>query len=90
MMVSSSLLLAAIVAAEASPADGDVPIFVAHGVRDRVVRLARATASREQLGVVGYKVVGYKIEWYDDPMEYSVCMDEVRTISAWLGTVLGK
>ena len=47
MMVYSSLLLAATVAAEASPADGDVPIFVAHGVRDPVMQLARATASRE-------------------------------------------
>ena len=87
MMVSSSLPLAATVAAEALPADGDVPIFVAHGVRDPVVQLARATAaaSREQL-----EAVGYKIEWYDDPMEHSVCMDEVQAISAWLGKVLGN
>jgi phospholipase/carboxylesterase len=90
MVLSSYLPLAAVVAAEASPADRDVPTFVAHGVRDPVMQLARATAAasrllREQLGVVGYK-----IQWYDDPMEHSVCMEEVQTISAWLGKVLGN
>lgn len=85
MVLSSYLPLAASVAAEASPANRDVPIFMAHGVRDPVVQLARASDSRKQL-----EAAGYKVEWHDYPMEHSVCMEEVQAISKWLGKVLGN
>lgn len=83
MVLSSYLPLAASLEAEGNAANRDVPIFMAHGTRDPIVQLARATASREQL-----EKLGYKIEWHDYPMEHSVCMEEVQAISAWLGKVL--
>ena len=83
MVLSSYLPLAATVAGEASPANRDVPIFMAHGTDDPVVALERATRSREQL-----EGLGYRIEWHDYPMEHSVCLEEIAAIRAWLGTIL--
>jgi phospholipase/carboxylesterase len=85
MVLSSYLPLAGSVAAEASPANRDVPILMAHGTRDPVVQLVRATTSREQL-----ETLGYKIEWHDYPMEHSVCLEEIQAVRAWLGKVLGS
>jgi len=84
MVLSSYLPLAGSVGAEASPANRDVPIFMAHGVHDPIVNLPRATASREQLAALGYKV-----EWHDYPMEHSVCLEELQAIRVWLGKILG-
>lgn len=83
MVLSSYLPLAATVAGEASAANRDVPIFMAHGTDDPVVVLERATRSREQL-----EGLGYRVEWHDYPMEHSVCLEEIAAIRAWLGTVL--
>jgi len=85
MVLSSYLPLAGSVAAEASPANRDVPILMAHGTRDPVVQLVRATTSREQL-----EKLGYKIEWHDYPMEHSVCLEEIQAVRAWLGKILGS
>jgi phospholipase/carboxylesterase len=85
MVLSSYLPLAGSVAAEASPANRDVPILMAHGTRDPVVQLVRATTSREQL-----EALGYKIEWHDYPMEHSVCLEEIQAVRAWLGKILGN
>jgi phospholipase/carboxylesterase len=84
MVLSSYLPLAGSVAAEAAPANRDVPIFMAHGTNDPVVVLNRATASRQQL-----ETLGYRVQWHDYPMEHSVCMEEVEDIRAWLGEVIG-
>jgi len=85
MVLSSYLPLAGSVAAEATPANRDVPILMAHGTRDPVVQLVRATTSREQL-----EALGYKIEWHDYPMEHSVCLEEIQAVRAWLGKILGS
>jgi phospholipase/carboxylesterase len=85
MVLSSYLPLAGSVAAEASPANRNVPILMAHGTRDPVVQLLRATTSREQL-----EALGYKIEWHDYPMEHSVCLEEIQAVRAWLGKILGS
>lgn len=83
MVLSSYLPLAASVEAEAGAANRDVPIFMAHGTRDPVVQLPRATTSREQL-----EKLGYKPEWHEYPMEHSVCLEEVQAMREWLGKVL--
>lgn len=83
MVLSSYLPLAASVAAEATAANRDVPLFMAHGADDGVIALERAEASRDQLAGLGYG-----IEWHTYAMEHSVCMDELRDIRAWLGRVL--
>jgi phospholipase/carboxylesterase len=84
MALSCSLPLAATLAAEAAPANRDVPIFLAHGTQDPMIPMARALRARETL--VG---LGYRVEWHEYPMPHSVCAEEVRDISTWLGVVLG-
>jgi phospholipase/carboxylesterase len=84
MALSCSLPLADTLAAEAAPANRDVPIFLAHGTQDPMIPMARALRARETL--VG---LGYRVEWHEYPMPHSVCAEEVRDISTWLGVVLG-
>ncbi|MDB5731561.1 MAG: carboxylesterase [Variovorax sp.] len=81
--LSGYLPLAATTAAEASPANRDVPIFMAHGQRDGVIPIARATASRDALAALGYPV-----DWHAYGMEHSVCMEEIVDLGGWLRRVL--
>jgi phospholipase/carboxylesterase len=69
--------------AQASPANRDVPILMAHGTFDPVVRLAWAQASRDAL-VRG----GWSVEWHEYPMEHSAVMEEVAAIGAFLRRIL--
>lgn len=72
------------VAGEASSANRDVPIFMAHGTFDPVVRLAWAQASRDALADAGWNV-----EWHEYPMEHGAVMEEVAAVGAFLRRVLG-
>ena len=83
MALSCSLPLADTLGAEASPANRDVPIFMAHGTHDPMIPMARAMRAREILSGLGYR-----LEWHEYPMPHSVCLEEVRDIRAWLGSVL--
>ncbi|MDB5811617.1 MAG: carboxylesterase [Betaproteobacteria bacterium] len=83
MALSTYLPLGEHIAAEASPANRDVPIFYAHGSHDPVIPLAMATVSREKLAAANYAV-----EWHEYPMQHSVCAEEVGEISRWLAQVL--
>jgi phospholipase/carboxylesterase len=85
MALSTYLPIADQFAAEASTANRDVPIFMAHGSGDPVIPLARAEQSRGLL-----QSLGYKVEWREYPMQHSVCPEEVGDISAWLGKVLRR
>jgi phospholipase/carboxylesterase len=85
MALSTYLPIADQFAAEASTANRDVPIFMAHGSDDPVIPLARAEQSRGLL-----QSLGYKVEWREYPMQHSVCPEEVGDISAWLGKVLRR
>ena len=82
--MSGYLPLADKLQAEHSMASKACPIFMAHGRRDGVVALPRATASRDALVALGYSV-----EWHDYPMEHSVCPQEVADLQAFLQRVLG-
>jgi phospholipase/carboxylesterase len=83
MALSCFLPLAEALAAEAAPANRDVPIFMAHGTHDPMIPMARALRARETLAGLGYR-----LEWHEYPMPHSVCLEEIRDISAWLATVL--
>ncbi len=83
MCLSGYLPLADKVAAERSAANQDTPIFMVHGTMDPVIPISRATASRDVLAKLGYKV-----EWHDYPMQHSACAEEVQHVSAWLKKVL--
>jgi phospholipase/carboxylesterase len=84
MALSCSLPLAETLAAEAAPANRDVPIFMAHGTYDPMIPMARAQRAREVLAGLAYRV-----DWHEYPMPHSVCMEEIADIAAWLGGVLG-
>lgn len=81
--LSGYLPLAHTTAAEHSAASLKTPIFMAHGTRDGVVVLPRATASRDVLAAMGYAV-----EWHEYTMEHSVCPEEVFDLEAFLKRVL--
>lgn len=84
MALSTYLALPQALVAEADPANSDVPIFMAHGTADPMIRLDWADASRRAL-----EAQGYAIEWHTYPMQHSVCIEEVGDLDAWLARVLG-
>ena len=81
--LSGYLPLAASTAAERSVANQAVPIFLGHGRFDPVVALARGTESRDAL-----RALGYQPDWFDYPMEQSVCAQEISDLNRWLLKVL--
>ena len=83
MALSTYVPLADTVAAEADPANRDVPIFMAHGTHDPMIAVARAKESRDLL-----QRQGYAPEWKEYRMEHSVCPQEIADIADWLGRVL--
>ena len=81
--LSGYLPLAARTAVERHDANALTPIFLAHGRYDPVVPLARASASRDAL-----RVLGYKVAWHEYAMDHSVCMEELADLNRWLLEVL--
>jgi len=79
LALSTYLPLAATLPAEASVANRDVPIFMAHGIHDPVIPIDRAIRSRDRLTEIGYAV-----EWREYPMPHSVCGEEIADVSVWL------
>ena len=84
LALSTYLPLADTLEKEASAAARDVPIFMAHGVEDPLIPLARAAQSRDRLSALGYRV-----EWHEYPMPHSVCAEEIRDIGVCLQRALG-
>jgi phospholipase/carboxylesterase len=70
-------------AAEAAPANRDIPIFMAHGTQDPMIQLAWAELSRRTL-VDG----GWKVEWHTYPMAHAAVLEEVVACGKFLAAVL--
>lgn len=70
--------------AEMSPANRDVPIFMAHGTADPIIPFWLAGSSRQLL-----ERLDYDVQWHEYQMEHSVIWEEVADISRWLRGVLG-
>ncbi len=83
MALSCYLPCADSFAAEATPANINTPLLVAHGTQDLVVPYAMGKNSCDLL-----LKSGYAVEWREYPMAHSVCLEEVRDIGAWLTSVL--
>ena len=66
-------------AAEAAPANRDVPILMCHGREDPVLPMSLGTMSRDWL-----RTLGYAVKWKEYRMQHQVCMDEIADISGWL------
>jgi phospholipase/carboxylesterase len=81
--MSGYLPLADTLAAERSPANADLPIFLAHGHADPVIPFERAVASRDVL-----LSLGYPVEWHEYAMQHSVCPQEVYDLQKWLLRIL--
>jgi phospholipase/carboxylesterase len=70
-------------AAEASAANRDVPIFMAHGTADPMVQFAWGEASRRSL-----EAAGYGVEWHAYPMPHAVVWEEIVAVRDFLARVL--
>ena len=81
--MSGYLLLPDTLAAEASAANRNVPIFLAHGTADPMVGIERGRESRDRLVAAGYAV-----DWREYPMEHQICGEELRDIGRSLAGVL--
>ena len=79
MALSTYLTLEDSLAAEATIANANIPILMAHGTQDPLIPLALAQSSRAKM-----QARGYKIEWREYPMPHSVCMEEIQDIGVWL------
>ena len=83
LALSTYLPLSGTVVAERNAANHKLPIFMAHGRFDDIIPISRAERSRDFL-----KELGYAVEWQAYPMPHSVCAEEIRAISRFLGTIL--
>jgi phospholipase/carboxylesterase len=83
MALSTYLPLASRLAAERTPANVGIPIFMAHGLADPVLPISVGSESRDRL-----KALRYIVEWHQYPMGHSVCGAELADIRAYLFRVL--
>ncbi len=72
-------------ATDKAAANANIPILMCHGAQDTVLPMSLGESSRVTLVNAGYAV-----EWREYPMAHEVCRAEIRDISEWLQTVLGK
>ena len=79
MALSTYLPLAETLAAQAAPANADIPIFQCHGSYDPMIPLPLATASRDIL-----QEAGYPVTWRQYPMQHEVCREQINDIREWL------
>jgi phospholipase/carboxylesterase len=79
MALSTYLVCEETIEAECSKANGDVPIFQAHGSSDPMVTPDRGEAARARLTELGHDV-----EWRTYPMPHSVCDEEIVDIATWI------
>jgi phospholipase/carboxylesterase len=77
--LSTWMPLGETLAAEASAANRDLPVFMAHGRQDPMVPVGLGEHTREALSAAGYPV-----EWHTYEMPHAVCPAEIADISAWL------
>jgi len=60
----------------------DLPIFMAHGSFDPVLRMEWGRSSADRL-----IEAGYAIDWHEYPMAHAVCPQEIADISRWLASI---
>jgi len=80
--LSTYLPMADRLPAEAAKANRGLPIFMAHGTMDQVIRVEWGEASRRALVAAGYEV-----EWHTYPMQHSVVWEEIEAVRAFVTRV---
>ena len=83
LALSAPLAGAAGLAERVHPANATTPIFLAHGRQDPLVPFALGQRVHRTL-----LARGLPVEWHEYPMPHSVCLEELRDMSAWLSRVL--
>ncbi len=84
LALSTYLPLADDLAAEASAANRDVPVFMGHGLHDPIVPFLHGERSCRLLEELGYPVRLHRYR-----IEHAVCAEEIADIAVWLHAVLG-
>ena len=79
LALSTYMPLSERLAAEAHPANRELPIFQAHGRGDTVIPHDFGRKTGELL-----EAAGYPLEWHSYFTEHSVSMEELRDIERWL------
>jgi phospholipase/carboxylesterase len=79
LALSTYLPLKSTLPAEAHAANRQVPIFMAHGTFDAVIRLEVALSSAEVL-----MQSGYAVNWHEYAMAHSVCEEEIADLRDFL------
>jgi len=83
LALSTYLSMADRLEREASAANRDIPIFMAHGTHDPVIPIQLAETSRDVLVELGWSV-----EWESYPMPHAVHPLEIEKIGQWLQEVM--
>jgi phospholipase/carboxylesterase len=83
--LSTYLPLAEKTDAEATPANRDIPVFMAHGMLDPTISHALGEMSHDYLAQRGYNV-----EWHAYPMAHQVCAEEIADLKRWLSLRLSQ
>jgi phospholipase/carboxylesterase len=83
LALSTYIPLAESFKGEASEANRETAVLMAHGESDPVIPITYARASRRLL-----EDEGYAVEWHDYPMQHAVCGEEVLDIANWLKKTL--
>jgi phospholipase/carboxylesterase len=81
--LSTYLVLPDTLPAEASPANRDLPILMAHGSHDPMVMHERGVASKERL-----EALGWTVDFRTYPMAHEVCLSEVKDVARALAESL--
>ncbi|HTJ95471.1 MAG TPA: alpha/beta hydrolase [Pararobbsia sp.] len=79
--LSTYIAAPAMLESERTKANGETPIFAAHGLGDEVVPATLGATARDTVAAYGNPV-----EWHEYPMPHSVCLEEIAQIGAWLTT----
>jgi len=77
--LSTYLPVPSLVSEEASEANRNTPIWIAHGSEDDVVAPELGMLARDFL-----QQHGYAFQWHEYPMPHSVCLEEMQDMGAWL------
>ena len=77
--LSCYLPLAGTFSSQASSANAETPIFMAHGTYDPIIPISHAIASKKKL-----QAANYNLEWHEYPIPHTVCKQEIRDINRWL------
>ncbi|MCC7012962.1 MAG: alpha/beta fold hydrolase [Planctomycetes bacterium] len=81
--LSTYLVHADTLAAEAAAANRDLPLLMIHGEHDPMVGFERGRASKDKLVELGWNV-----EFASYPMMHEVCLEEIQDVARFLSAAL--